>query len=107
MFFHNIIKNFCFFNTFYDIIKNNNELHYDGCFDCCREIMILIDYITKNKNPKYDINEIKINLQNDIILNKLVKYYKKINKITYYNLSNTNRKCPKHNMTKQKYFNLV
>jgi hypothetical protein len=126
MFFHKFIRQFCFFNTFYKNLVNIKELHYDGCYDCCREIMIIINYIQNKKQDKskenstipvgdrnisinlnYDIKNISKTLTDKKVIKKLINIYKKISKYTYFDLSENNKKCRFHNMKKQIiYFNI-
>jgi hypothetical protein len=91
------IRFFKYYPTFYEIIKNNKKLHYDGCQDCARELMILVDYIlfteTNKQSEKYEFNKLKNILKKNI--NKLVKYYELINSFVFYDLSERNYKCPR------------
>jgi hypothetical protein len=94
------IRLFKFYQNFvFNLIENdiNKELHYDGCYDCSREIMILADCIDKHSNDKYDILKISHNLKRPEVTKEIIKLYKLINKYIFFDLSKSNLKC-KHSM---------
>jgi hypothetical protein len=94
------IRLFKFYQNFvFNLIENdiNKELHYDGCYDCSREIMILADCIDKHSNDKYDIQKISHNLKRPEVTKEIIKLYKLINKYIFFDLSKSNLKC-KHLM---------
>jgi hypothetical protein len=94
------IRLFKFYQNFvFNLIENdiNKELHYDGCYDCSREIMILADCIDKHSNDKYDILKISHNLKRPEVTKEIIKLYKLINKYIFFDLSKSNLKC-RHSM---------
>lgn len=103
------LRLFKFYRNFvYNLIDNdiNNELHYDGCYDCAREIMILADCIDKHSNNEYSIDKIAHNLKRKEVVNEIIKLYKLIKKCIFYDLSKSNMKC-QHSMIIEQTKNLT
>ena len=106
-YFFTTLRYFKFYSIFYDELKHIDNLHYDGCNDCAREIMILMDYINNttnyiSNNYKYDINNIKVSLKDKNKINKLIELYNSINKFTFFDLSSKNYKCHHGTIKNQK-----
>ena len=105
-YYFNFLRNYKFFSIFYDITKKHKELHYDGCMDCCREIMILDDYIVTKQSGinshTYDMKQIRKTLDNNDNIKQLIYLYKLINSFTFFDLSQNNYKCKHGNNT---YYN--
>ena len=95
------IRLFKYYDIFIKYLKDNKELHYDGCYDCSRELMILIDYINKNHIIEYNLNEITNSLKNEKVINRLVDLYKLIKEIIFFDLSRINYKCFHNRMLEQ------
>jgi hypothetical protein len=111
-FYFKFIRMFKYYNIFYEKIKNNTKLHYDGCQDCTRELMILLDYIQyKNNNiqsKKYNFKELSNLLNNKKNIDKLIELYELINKYVFYDLSIKNYKCPRiKNYPKKGYKKII
>lgn len=92
---------FKYYDIFIKYLKNNRELHYDGCYDCSREIMILIDYINQNHNLEYNLSKISDSLREKKVIDKLVELYKLITEIIFFDLSKINFKCFHNRMLEQ------
>lgn len=94
-FYFRYIRLFKYYPVFYEITKKYADLHYDGCQDCAREIMILTDYMIHddNKEPTYDISKLSNHLNDPDSIIILTQLYNLINKYTFYDLSPKNYKC--------------
>jgi hypothetical protein len=92
-FFYRFIRYYKFYPIFYEKIKNIEKLHYDGCQDCARELMILLEYIGKSsKNFNYDLPKLSLLLDNEENIKELIKIYNLINEFTFFRLDK-NFKC--------------
>ena len=94
MFYLRFIRFFKYYPFFYENIKDIKDLHYDGCQDCCREIMILMDYILKEHSYRYNISKIAFELKNKDNIKQLIEINNLIKKYTFFDLTKTNYKCP-------------
>lgn len=92
---------FKYYDIFIKYLKDNKELHYDGCYDCSRELMILIDYINNNYNMRYNLKDSSESLKDKKIINKLIELYKLIAKTIFFDLSKINYKCFHNRMLDQ------
>lgn len=95
------IRLFKYYDIFMKYLKNIKELHYDGCYDCSRELMILIDYINQNHKMNYNLDEISNSLKNEKVINKLIELYELIKNIIFFDLSRINFKCFHNRMLEQ------
>ena len=95
-FYFKFVRYFKFYPLFYQYLKDIPELHYDGCQDCAREIMILVAFIIKDQSKDYDLDFIAKNLNDKKIIEKLIKLYSLINKYIFFDLSTNNYKCSWH-----------
>ena len=88
------IRLFKYYPFFYEKLKKYPELHYDGCQDCSREIMILVDYIIQdqNKDKDYDFDKL-LNKLDESNIHKLIYLYELMNTYTFFDLSKKNYKC--------------
>jgi hypothetical protein len=88
-----LIRMYKFYPLFYEKIKNISSLHYDGCQDCARELMIILEYISKtNKNFDYDLPKLALELDKPQTIKELIYIYNLINEYTFFNLQK-NSKC--------------
>lgn len=94
MYFYKFIRFFKFYPFFYEKLKDVPELHYDGCQDCTREIMIVMDYIMKEQSYRYNITKIVHELDKKSVVDQLIDINKLIKQYTYFDLSKENYKCP-------------
>jgi len=86
-----------YFPSYIDKFKSH-KLHYeyDGCMDCCIEIQILSDYLSRNSNDKIiNFQDVIKKMENKEFCKNIIELYKKVNDSTYYTLYN-NTKCPSH-----------
>ena len=86
-------RKYKYYSLFYEKIKNITKLHYDGCQDCARELMIILEYISKSsKNFDYDLPKLALKLDDINTIKELLYIYNLINEYTFFNLYK-NFKC--------------
>ena len=79
--------------------KHNLKFEYDGCMDCCLEIQILSEHLSKVKHLTYQ--EIIEKLKDKSFCYRLLKLYDSLSIATYYRLRD-NAKCFIHGWLNEK-----